>query len=64
MKIEKKLKNYTWLYNSSSNSLLISNNITGGSVVIDKIRMYSLARFIIRVSQRLSKKERKHEEIT
>lgn len=58
--IVKELKSYTWQFNPNTKELTISRYLTDGTdaavetVTIDKIRMFSLFRFLIRISQKMS----------
>jgi len=52
--IEKKLKNYTWTFNEETKELVITSNEQEVTIVLDKIRWFSLFRFMIRASQRMS----------
>ena len=55
MIIVKPIKDYTWSYDSQ-NGLVITNIRTQDHVAIPKAQMFSLFRFILRVSQKLSRK--------
>ena len=62
--IEKKLKNYCFKYHEDKHYLeLVYLSDDEPAFILDKIRMFSLFRFLIRVSQRLSSKRRKHENL-
>jgi hypothetical protein len=52
--IEKELKDYRWVYDEELKRLAIIDAVNHERVVMDKVRMLSLARFIIRVLARLS----------
>ena len=55
MIIQKKLKSAEFLYDTSKGLLVIN-----GQVKLKKLYMFSLQRFILRVSQKLSIKRRKN----
>jgi len=65
--IVRELKNHRWTFDLEKRELTIeAMNITDGTTepwvdraTIDKVRMFSLFRFLIRVSQRLEIEERK-----
>lgn len=56
--IIKTLKNYVWTYDEGDKWLVITDIKTQDRVAIPKTQMFSLFRFLIRVSQRLSSKRR------
>lgn len=60
--ITKVLKNYTFEFDEDKKELILTSHLYGvGDVIVlemDKTRMFSLARFLIRVSQKLSSKKR------
>ena len=57
--IKRKLKNHLWEFDEVAKLLIITNCKLKQSVSLDKTRMFSLFRFLIRVSQRMSTKRRK-----
>jgi len=69
MIIKKELKNYTWEFNDETKELTvirfdIDEQVMSGameSITLDKIRWFSLFRFMIRASQRMSVKRRKQQ---
>ena len=67
MIIERKLKNYTWSFDLDKNELTlvkpypgigIGGNVELGHITIDKPRLFSLMRFLVRVSAKLSSRRR------
>jgi len=57
--IIKEIKDFTWSYDEINNWLVITNIRTQDRVAVPKAQMFSLFRFILRVSQRLTHKKRK-----
>ena len=57
--IQKKLKNIKYSWDENEKMLLIHHNNSKQYYGISKIEMFSLARFIIRISQRGGKRKRK-----
>lgn len=60
--IIKNLKNFTWDYDLDKHELILVRNLFGVSesmvFEMDKTRMFSLFRFLIRISQKMSSKKR------
>jgi len=56
--ITRQLKDYTFEFDEEERTLRIIDNEVGSEVVLDKIRMFSLFRFLIRISQRMTTKRR------
>ena len=56
--IIKIIKDFTWSYDQENNWLVITNIRTQDRVAVPKAQMFSLARFLVRVSQKLSHKGR------
>ena len=56
--IEKNLKDFRWTFNDGDKSLGIYDKRSDAGVSVDQLRIYSLARFIIRVCQRLSRRRK------
>lgn len=67
--IIKNLKQHKWSFDEDTKELTISRYVVDEKlksgyeekVTIDRVRMFSLMRFMIRVMARLSTKRRKHE---
>lgn len=57
--IIRKLKEYEFIYDEELKELVIFNLNNNQCVALDKIRMFSLFRFLIRVSQRMATPRRK-----
>lgn len=60
--IERKLKNYTWVFDEETKEVTLFGREKPAMVTLDKIRWFSLFRFMIRASQRMSVKPRKKKE--
>jgi len=56
--IERKLKNHCWQFHEDTKNILIIDDKTEEFVELDKVRWFSLFRFMIRASQRMSAKRR------
>ena len=61
--MKKELKDYEFTWDEELKMLLIGDNRTRLAVMVDKVRMLSLMRFMIRVMQHLSVHKR-HEKIS
>ena len=66
MVIERKLNNYKWSFNDDTKEMELwfsksagDNKVVYADFKMDKIRWFSLFRFMIRVSYRMSTKRRK-----
>jgi len=67
MKIKRELKNHTWEFDEETKELTIwafdedeeRNEASFNTITLDKTRWFSLFRFMIRASQRMSVKRRK-----
>jgi len=57
--IEKQLKDYTWKFNFETKELFIAHEKSGHYLTIPKTQWFSLFRFLIRISQALSRRRRK-----
>ena len=57
--INRKLKEWTWVFNEEEKTLEIHHTPTNRHLTLDKVRWFSLFRFMIRSAQRLSTKRRK-----
>lgn len=60
--IEKKLKDYIWSFEEDTKRLGIYDKKSTMGVGIDRLRIFSLMRFLIRVCQKLSQPSRKRKE--
>ena len=67
MIIEKHLKDYTWIFNEEKKELRLERYFVDevkregskDTIEIDKTRMFSLMRFLIRISQKMSSQRRR-----
>lgn len=59
--IQRDLINYIWLFNEEDKNLVLKNKETNEHFVLDKVRMFSLFRFLIRVSEAMIIHRRKVE---
>jgi hypothetical protein len=57
--ITKELKDYIWLFDEDKKTLAIRKRKFDQGITIPKTQMFSLFRFLIRISQKLSTKKRK-----
>ena len=57
--LKRELKNYLWEFDEETKSLLIFDVEHEESVVLDKTRWFSLFRFMVRASARMSVKRRR-----
>ena len=65
-KIIRNLKNVEWLYDDDTDLIILSIKDANGerinAINIDRIRAFSLSRFLIRIFQRMGRKRRKRKE--
>ncbi len=54
----KELKDYVWVWQEVGDLLILNNKLSKENICIDKTRMFSLMRFLIRISQKLSSHRR------
>jgi len=56
--VRRELKNNIWYFDRVSKELIIYDKIGGQFMTLDKVRWFSLFRFLIRAAQKLSTKLR------
>lgn len=56
--VKRELKHYIWYFDRVSKELTIYDKVSGQFMVLDKVRWFSLFRFLIRAAQKLSTKLR------
>ena len=61
--IVRELKNYRWLFDEENKRLTLFDKRLNNSFSLDKVRLFSLFRFLIRISQRMSTPRRKKKEV-
>lgn len=54
----KQLKDYTWVWNTEGDLLVLENKLSKETISVDKVRVFSLMRFLIRITQKLSSHRR------
>ena len=60
--IKSELKDYVWFYDTIEKRLILYNKNSGDMFMLDRVRMFSLFRFLIRAAQKpLKRKSRKRE---
>ena len=56
--ITRELKDYTFEFDEEEKTLKICERLTPDTIILDKVRMFSLFRFLIRISQKMTTKRR------
>lgn len=60
--IQRDLINYNWSFNEADKTLTLTDKESNEHFVLDKVRMFSLFRFLIRASESMIVRRRKNKE--